>query len=91
MRVFKGWLIASTFMLYPLAEKAVPSKDTDWELEGRYQRNLSPLTIFAPLTRAREAGRRDADRSARAAVADSFFVISGSGRRWSSGDRRDRR
>jgi hypothetical protein len=37
---------------------------------------MPPLTIFAVVTRAREVGRGDADRSARAAVADSFFVIS---------------
>jgi hypothetical protein len=64
------------------------------------------LTMLAAVSRAREAGRRDADRPARAvqrqlaarfdgevaggAVADSFFVISGSGRRWSSGGRGDR-
>jgi hypothetical protein len=67
------------------------------------------LTMLAVDTRAREAGRRDGDRPARAgwavqrllaarfdgevaggAVADSFFVISGSGQRWSSGGRGDR-
>ena len=67
------------------------------------------FTLLAALTRAREAGRRDAARPARSAwsvqrqlaaqfdgevaggaVADSFFVISGSGQRWSSGGRGDR-
>jgi hypothetical protein len=62
--------------------------------------------MLAVVTRARKTGRRDAARSAWSvqrqlaarfdgevaggAGADSFFVISGLGQRWSSGGRGDR-
>jgi hypothetical protein len=48
---------------------------------SRARENGSEKVNAAPLAPAVSIGSR------RAAVADSFFVISGSGRRWSSGGR----